>query len=59
MRGANHEVEKGVINYSSIPFLIHFKGLYLMGEGEATNALSGIPIALSSNRELIRKHQQS
>jgi len=32
MRGDQHEKEKGIINYSSIAFLIHFKGLYLMGK---------------------------
>jgi hypothetical protein len=51
--------KSGVISRLPIAIPIHFKGLYLMGKREETNALPGIPLALSSNRELIRQHQQS
>jgi len=52
-------MEKGAINLSFFAFLIDFKGLYLTGERKETNALPGIPLARSSNRELIQQHQQS
>jgi hypothetical protein len=54
-----HETEEGI--HRSItdcnPFI--FIGLYLIGKREKTEAVPGITLALSMNRELIWLHQQS
>ena len=50
--------KSGVINRLPIAIPLFFKGLYLVGKREETNALPGIALALSMNRKLIRLHRQ-